>query len=54
MSRAALNGFPLGAAEKDFMLGLIRRFSKRLKGLFMSKRKKIPKRVAGLDGIYSL
>jgi REP element-mobilizing transposase RayT len=27
MSRTALDGFPLGDAEKDFMLGLIRNFS---------------------------
>ena len=28
MSRAALDGFPLGDVEKDFMLDLIRRYSK--------------------------
>ena len=27
---------------------------KRFKGIFMSKREKIPKPVAGLDGVYSL
>jgi hypothetical protein len=27
MSRTALDGFPLGDIEKDFMLGLIRRYS---------------------------
>ena len=27
MSRTALDGFPLGDVEKDFMLDLIRRFS---------------------------
>ena len=26
----------------------------RFKGVFMSKREKIPKRVVGLDGVYSL
>ena len=28
MSRSALDGFPLGDVEKDFMLDLIRRYSK--------------------------
>jgi hypothetical protein len=28
MSRTALDGFPLGDIEKDFMLDLIRRYSK--------------------------
>ena len=28
MSRTALNGFPLGDVEKDFMLDLIRRYAK--------------------------
>jgi hypothetical protein len=28
MSRTALDGFPLGDVEKDFMLDLIRRYSK--------------------------
>lgn len=28
MSRTALDGYPLGDAEKDFMLDLIRRYSK--------------------------
>ena len=27
---------------------------KRFKGIFMSKREKVPKPVAGLDGVYSL
>nr|MBL0714594.1 hypothetical protein [Desulfobacterales bacterium] len=28
MSRTALDGFPMGAVEKDFLLGLIKRFSR--------------------------
>ena len=28
MSRTALSGFPIGAVEKDFLLGLIKRLSK--------------------------
>ena len=35
---------------KEFVSSNYQRF----KGLFMSKREKIPRRVAGLDGIYSL
>ena len=35
---------------KEFVSGNYRRF----KDLFMSKRDKIPKPIAGLDGIYSL
>jgi hypothetical protein len=36
--------------SKDFVSENYQRF----KDLFMSKREKIPKRVAGLDGVYSL
>ena len=38
MSRTALDGFPLGDVQKDFI----------------SKREKIPKAVTGLDGVFSL
>jgi hypothetical protein len=33
MSRTALEGFPLADAEKDFLLGLIKRFA----GLYFSR-----------------
>jgi len=38
MSRTALDGFPVGDVQKDFI----------------SKREKIPNAIAGLDGVYSL
>jgi hypothetical protein len=50
MSRTALDGFPLGDIEKDFMPDLIKRF----KHLFNSKHEKKPRPIKGLAGMYSL
>ena len=42
--------------KADFQRDLLMSFlvSRRFKDSFMSKREKIPKRVVGLDGVYSL